>query len=100
MRSRSAYSPARSSRTGFSRWHGPHHSAQKSTRTGTSLASTSSAKVASVTSASMSSPFPLTLLGQVHARRGYSGLVGSVAETDQVEVLVVGWLDARVRAVV
>src|SRR3712207_5169353 len=38
-----------SSRTGATILHGPHHSAQKSTRTGLSLPSTSSAKVASVT---------------------------------------------------
>src|SRR5690349_4906995 len=38
------------SRTGETAWHGPHHSAQKSTSTGFSLPSTSSSKVASVTS--------------------------------------------------
>src|SRR3954469_8321240 len=38
-----------SSSTGATILHGPHHSAQKSTRTGLSLPSTSSAKVASVT---------------------------------------------------
>src|ERR671928_2179603 len=42
-------SAAISSSTGATILHGPHHSAQKSTRTGLSLPSTSSAKVASVT---------------------------------------------------
>src|SRR3954463_7831104 len=42
-------SAAISSRTGATILHGPHHSAQKSTSTGLSLPSTSSAKVASVT---------------------------------------------------
>src|SRR5438067_5021231 len=38
------------SRTGETAWHGPHHSAQKSTSTGLSLPSTSCSKFASVTS--------------------------------------------------
>src|SRR5256714_11196833 len=38
------------SRTGETAWHGPHHSAQKSTSTGLSLLSTSWSKFASVTS--------------------------------------------------
>src|SRR3954447_25292866 len=42
-------SEAISSSTGATILQGPHHSAQKSTRTGLSLPSTSSAKVASVT---------------------------------------------------
>src|SRR3712207_3436064 len=42
-------SRAISSRTGATILHGPHHSAQKSTRTGLSLLSTSLAKLASVT---------------------------------------------------
>src|SRR5215218_2203665 len=42
-------SEAISSSTGATILHGPHHSAQKSTSTGLSLPSTSSAKVASVT---------------------------------------------------
>src|SRR3954469_26006626 len=42
-------SAAISSRTGATILHGPHHSAQKSTSTGLSLPSTSSAKLASVT---------------------------------------------------
>src|SRR5215213_7769367 len=42
-------SAAISSRTGATILHGPHHSAQKSTSTGLSLSSTSSAKLASVT---------------------------------------------------
>src|SRR3954447_10147212 len=45
----SACSPAISSRIGDTWRHGPHHSAQKSTRTGLSLSSTSAVKVASVT---------------------------------------------------
>src|SRR5436190_18389768 len=44
-----AFSAAISSRIGETARHGPHHSAQKSTRTGLSLASTSASKVASVT---------------------------------------------------
>src|SRR5437879_4547308 len=44
-----AYSPAISSSTGATMRHGPHHSAQKSTRTGTSACNTSAAKLASVT---------------------------------------------------
>src|SRR4051794_41036353 len=46
----SLFSPAISSRTGATILHGPHHSAQKSTRTVLSLCRTSSLKVASVTS--------------------------------------------------
>src|SRR3954451_19718466 len=42
-------SAAISSSTGATILHGPHHSAQKSTRTGLSLPSTSLAKLASVT---------------------------------------------------
>src|SRR5438067_3481424 len=42
-------STAISSSTGATMRHGPHHSAQKSTRTGRSLASTSASKSASVT---------------------------------------------------
>src|SRR5919202_980767 len=46
-------SPSRSatmrSSTGETAWHGPHHSAQKSTRTGVSLPRTSCSKVDSVT---------------------------------------------------
>src|SRR5439155_5727237 len=38
------------SSTGETAWHGPHHSAQKSTSTGLSLLSTSWSKFASVTS--------------------------------------------------
>src|SRR5438270_11393757 len=45
----STFSAAISSSTGATILHGPHHSAQKSTRTGLSLASTSVSKVASVT---------------------------------------------------
>src|SRR4051795_1636710 len=45
----SACSAAISSRTGATILHGPHHSAQKSTRTGLSLPRTSVAKLASVT---------------------------------------------------
>src|SRR5438105_9103608 len=50
-------SPFRSStifsRIGETAWHGPHHSAQKSTRTGVSLSSTSWSKVASVAAVAM-----------------------------------------------
>src|SRR5215210_1236149 len=49
MVSLSACSEAISSSTGATILHGPHHSAQKSTSTGLSLPSTSSAKFASVT---------------------------------------------------
>jgi hypothetical protein len=46
-------SPFRSSTilssTGATAWHGPHHSAQKSTITGVSLSSTSCVKVSSLT---------------------------------------------------
>ena len=44
--------PISRSRTGVSAWHGPHHSAQKSTTTGTSRerSTTSCSKVCSVTS--------------------------------------------------
>src|ERR1700710_1867831 len=49
MRSFSPCSLAISSSTGATILHGPHHSAQKSTRTGLSLPSTSVAKLASVT---------------------------------------------------
>jgi hypothetical protein len=43
-----SYSLATSSSTGPTIRHGPHHGAQKSTRTGTSLLTTSSSKFASV----------------------------------------------------
>src|SRR2546429_418727 len=50
-------SPFRSStirsRMGETAWHGPHHSAQKSTRTGVSLSSTSWSKVDPVTAVAM-----------------------------------------------
>src|SRR3954470_16988192 len=49
MVSLSACSAAISSSTGATILHGPHHSAQKSTRTGLSLPRTSLAKLASVT---------------------------------------------------
>src|SRR6185369_7339370 len=49
MRSFSPCSLAISSRTGPTILHGPHHSAQKSTSTGTSLSRTSAVKVLSVT---------------------------------------------------
>src|SRR5437870_2700157 len=72
----SACSPAISSRTGATILHGPHHSAQKSTMTGLSLVSTSSANELSVTVTvflpAMFSPFVLCLL--VH---------GAVAAADQ-----------------
>src|ERR1700710_2977463 len=45
----SACSAALSSSTGAIILHGPHHSAQKSTRTGRSLPRTSASKLASVT---------------------------------------------------
>src|SRR5664279_3446468 len=45
----SACSPAISSRIGDTWRHGPHHSAQKSTRIGLSCSSTSAVKLASVT---------------------------------------------------
>src|SRR5687768_8071063 len=48
--SSSLRSSAMRSRTGATAWHGPHHSAQKSTSTGVSLASTSSSKVVVFTS--------------------------------------------------
>src|SRR5918992_110841 len=59
-RSSSARSRAISSAAGATKWHGAHHSAQKSTMTGFSLASTSSsnvARVASITSAVMPPPW-------------------------------------------
>src|SRR5438132_1626122 len=49
-------SSAMRSRTGATAWHGPHHSAQKSTSTGVSLWSTSCSKLCSVTGVDMS-PF-------------------------------------------
>src|SRR5262249_39164333 len=55
--SSSERSSAIRSRTGETAWHGPHHSAQKSTITGLSLAITSCSKVVSVTSLAMHSPF-------------------------------------------
>src|SRR3954464_9464311 len=44
------FSSAIRSRTGATAWQGPHHSAQKSTRTGSPLWSTSLSNVSSVTS--------------------------------------------------
>ena len=51
-----AYFSASSSSTGAIFLHGPHHSAQKSTRTGLSAWSTSDANVASVTALLMGNP--------------------------------------------
>src|SRR6186997_432980 len=48
-------SAAMRSSTGATAWHGPHHSAQKSTRTGFSLWRTSSSKVEVVTSRAIAS---------------------------------------------
>ena len=53
--SSSSRSAAMRSRTGATAWHGPHHSAQKSTSTGLSLLRTSSSKVAVVTSRAIAS---------------------------------------------
>src|SRR4051812_29644990 len=55
-------SPAISSSTGATILHGPHHSAQKSTRTGLSFCSTSVANVASVTVLVLA-PMRFALLG-------------------------------------
>src|SRR5262249_54840774 len=52
----SPISRASSFRTGSTRRHGPHHSAQKSTSTGVGDISTSSTKVASVTSSMVCLP--------------------------------------------
>src|SRR6266567_4751643 len=51
--SSSGRSSAIRSRTGETAWHGPHHSAQKSTITGLSLWMTSCSKVVSVTALAM-----------------------------------------------
>src|SRR5437762_8592233 len=48
------------SSTGATAWHGPHHSAQKSTSTGSPLCSTSFSNVASVTSVAIQFPFSLS----------------------------------------
>jgi hypothetical protein len=55
-RSRPSLAAAISRSAGSIALHGRHHGAQKSTITGTSLASTSSANVASVTSLGSSTP--------------------------------------------
>src|SRR5919108_4858446 len=63
------------SSTGETAWHGPHHSAQKSTSTGVSLFRTSASNVASVTSSAIDSfrsyeqEYPL---GERRRRRGSS----------------------------
>src|SRR3712207_1844907 len=63
-------SAAISSRTGATILHGPHHSAQKSTRTGLSLPSTSSAKVASVTVTVLPAMVVLLVVRERPERRG------------------------------
>src|SRR5919198_3655220 len=55
---RSLRSAAIWSSTGAIAWHGPHHSAQKSTSTGLSAPSTSLSKVCSVTASGISSFLP------------------------------------------
>src|SRR3954468_21988798 len=68
----SAFSTAISSSTGATILHGPHHSAQKSTRTGLSLPRTSVSNVASVTvlvAAPMSAPSGSMLRVTVKPRR-------------------------------
>src|SRR4051812_41071618 len=68
----SAFSTAISSSTGATILHGPHHSAQKSTRTGLSLPRTSVSNVASVTvfvAAPMSAPSGSMLPVTVKPRR-------------------------------
>src|SRR5439155_17477367 len=55
--SSSARSSAILSRIGETAWHGPHHSAQKSTITGLSDLSTSWSKLASVTASAIQIPF-------------------------------------------
>src|ERR1022692_234520 len=50
------------SSTGATAWHGPHHSAQKSTSTGSPLSSTSFSNVASVTSLDIQGSFRVSVL--------------------------------------
>src|SRR6476661_7606386 len=69
----SAFSTAISSSTGATILHGPHHSAQKSTRTGLSLPRTSVSNVASVTvlvAAPMSTPTARVWTVTVKPNRG------------------------------
>src|SRR4051794_20478465 len=77
----SAFSTAISSSTGATILHGPHHSAQKSTRTGLSLPRTSVSNVASVTvfvAAPMSAPSGSMLRVTVKPRRWVSHSRGSL----------------------
>src|SRR5262245_34778501 len=65
------------SSTGATAWHGPHQTAQKSTRTGVSLWRTSWSKFASVTSNAIASSIPFiggseTLRGERSGRRNCS----------------------------
>src|SRR5207248_11609054 len=52
------------SSTGETAWHGPHHSAQKSTITGLSLWRTSCSKLDSVTAVLIRCSFPLSSLSE------------------------------------
>src|SRR4051812_12425573 len=70
MVSSSARSAAISRSTGAIMRHGPHHSAQKSTSTGLSLPSTTSAKVASVTAVTPDIPAPHQLVGELALHLG------------------------------
>src|SRR5687767_8948000 len=66
----SLYSTEISSRMGDSLRQGPHHSAQKSTITGLSAASTSVLKLASVTSFALLITLSLSSVGCAPVRRG------------------------------
>src|ERR671918_484526 len=71
-RSSVSRSSAIRSRTGATAWHGPHHSAQKSTITGFALLMTSSSQVCSVTAVAMN-PFRPSVPRPLNAR-GLPGL--------------------------
>ena len=74
MRTRLSYSPASSSSTGATCLHGPHHSAQKSTTTGTGDLSTSCSKFAL---------FSFTILSAVINQRSIRGEIRNAAKNQK-----------------
>src|SRR5689334_19761074 len=93
----SAISPAISSRTGETLRQGPHHSAQKSTRTGLSGCSTSPRKVLSVTT--LAAPLEKSYegswsVGQEPLRVEGSG-TAAARRGDRLAVAVVDEVSAR-----
>src|SRR5919108_5015499 len=75
------------SRTGATAWHGPHHSAQKSTRTGSALSRTSCSNVDSV----MVSAIP----GETYTDRSMFRPLPPVPDHPALEEEVLAWWEER-----